>query len=264
METFRLKNIILLILLLVNGFLAATLLMQASNESKTQARLEQELQERFRSNNVRLSAQLPTEQPPAAQVLTRDSAAESALASALLGGSPAPVDDGGGVSRYQSSLGQAVFYVGGRFSAAGTLADDGEQFCRRFCRAHSLQDLTFSLDEKGSGSAQAVPYYEGLPVANAPFSFLLRQGTLISVTGTVLPSGTGSTAPVSLDAVTALSLFLEERRQSGAVVSAVTQVDLCYWLESSSSSITLTPAWRITTDTVPYYVNCSTGAVSRD
>ena len=41
-------------------------------------------------------------------------------------------------------------------------------------------------------------------------------------------------------------------------------MSLCYELQSSAAApMSLTPVWHIVTDTVGYYVNCATGAVSQ-
>lgn len=55
----------------------------------------------------------------------------------------------------------------------------------------------------------------------------------------------------------------EQRRETSAVVSSVTELELCLEYQSSSTtSMTLIPAWCIVTNTGEYYVNCSTGTVT--
>ena len=54
------------------------------------------------------------------------------------------------------------------------------------------------------------------------------------------------------------------RRETGAVASSVAEMYLCYELQSSTAApMSLVPAWCIVTDTVNYYVNCASGAVSQ-
>ena len=54
------------------------------------------------------------------------------------------------------------------------------------------------------------------------------------------------------------------RPQTGAVISAVTEVQLSYVLQSTASApMTLSPAWRIATDSGDYLVSCGDGSVSR-
>ena len=269
METFRLKNIVILILVLLNLFLLATLVMRESGEYTVSARLEAELQELFASSNVTLTAHLPDEEPPASLSVSRDPDQERAMAARLLGESLTSYDDGGGVSRYETDQGQAVFYPSGNFSITGQLSASGkaEDACGDFCRQYGYEDLTLNLDEDGSGSAQATLYQADLPVTNAAVSFLFLRGELISVSGVFIPAGSAAAAgsdESALSAATALTRFLAARRESGAVVSAVSEVSLCYQLGGYSSSLSLVPAWCITTDTVNYYVNCSDGTVTHD
>ena len=52
--------------------------------------------------------------------------------------------------------------------------------------------------------------------------------------------------------------------KAGAVVTSVTDMYLCYELQSTSTApMVLAPAWCVVTDTAKYYVNCFTGAVSQ-
>lgn len=61
----------------------------------------------------------------------------------------------------------------------------------------------------------------------------------------------------------ALTAFQKVRRETSAVVSSITDLDLCLEYQSSSTtSMSLIPAWCIVTNTGEYYVNCSTGAVT--
>ncbi|MBD5148264.1 MAG: hypothetical protein HDT19_05740, partial [Oscillibacter sp.] len=44
-----------------------------------------------------------------------------------------------------------------------------------------------------------------------------------------------------------------------------TGMSLCYEFQSTAASpMALVPSWCLTTDTVNYYVNCFTGAVSQE
>ena len=54
-----------------------------------------------------------------------------------------------------------------------------------------------------------------------------------------------------------------ETIRSGAVVTEVTDLYLCYELQSTTATpMALVPAWCIATDTQNYYVNSYTGNVS--
>ena len=106
--------------------------------------------------------------------------------------------------------------------------------------------------------------YNGLPVMDCTVTFTFDRGTLMTVSGTALPASnvavTAEDPPLS--AVAALTAFQQNRRETGAVVSSVTEVYACYILQNSASSVSLAAAWCIVTDTSSYYVNCGTGSVT--
>ena len=267
MERSRLKNIIILILVLVNLFLLGSLLLHRTEERAARTRMAQELTTLFAADGVTLdSSCIRSDAPPAGKVLARDSSAEAGMAALLLGENPTFSDEGGGIYTYCSDSGQAIFRSGGSFDITGRLiSGDAETICRNFCKTYGYEDLSLSFSN-GSGTATATQHYNGYPVRNASVTFLEEKGSLISVSGTHVPSAYSSEdTSASMTAPTALTKFLDARRKTGAVVSAVTDVYLCYELQSTNAApLTLVPAWCIVTNTVNYYVNCSTGAVTHN
>ncbi|MCI2058635.1 MAG: hypothetical protein LKJ80_05450 [Oscillibacter sp.] len=267
MERSRLKNIIIVILALVNAFLIFSLSIRHFSGQAARNRTVSELSALFRNDGVELNTDgLPDTLPPAGGTLTRDLAADKAAAVFLLSDVTDIRNEGGGIYTYSGSGGRATFRSGGSFDASGTLAGTGaETLCRKFCKTFGYEELAFSLDDSGSGTASAVQFFSGRPVINATVTFILENYTLISVSGIHLPSTfSAASGGGSMTAATALTRFLSARRESGAVVSAVTDVQLCYQLQgATASTVLLSPAWQITTDIGYYYVNCSSGLVSR-
>ena len=66
-----------------------------------------------------------------------------------------------------------------------------------------------------------------------------------------------------LSCATALLRFLDFRAASGVVCSEVREVRCVYELQSNSAALRLHPLWQIDTDTYRYFVDCATGAVTR-
>lgn len=100
---------------------------------------------------------------------------------------------------------------------------------------------------------------------NCTLTFTITEGVLTSVSGTLLPQTYTELASdvEPLSASAALTAFQKVRRETSAVVSSVTELELCLEYQSSSTtSMTLIPAWCIVTNTGEYYVNCSTGTVT--
>lgn len=267
MDRYRLKNVIILILLLVNVFLLGALAYRGTSARTARSRTVEELVELFAADGMELDPDaIPGETPPPGLVLTRDLDLERSAADCLLGGGLRR-SNRGGASSYSGTGGAALFRENGSFEAAGTLAESGgERFCRNFCQEFHYQVVSQELDGEGSGTVTALRQYNGLTVANCAVTFTLEGDAVVSVRGTLLPESAaesaGTTEPLSAQA--ALTAFQAMRRETGAVASSITEMRLCYELQSSTAApMSLAPAWCVVTDTVNYYVNCISGAVSQ-
>ncbi len=266
MDRYRLKNIIILILVLTDLFLLGSLVSRQASRQAARRSSAEHLTELFAADGIQLSpAALSDETPPAPRILARDTAQERQAAAALLGNDLARSDQGGGISSYSSSRGGAMFRSTGAFDAAGTLArEDAMDFCQDFCQRYGYTEPSFRLLGDGS-TATVTRQYDGVPVFNCTVTFSITGGVLDSVSGTLLPD-TFTAAPVEtepLSAIAALTAFQKVRRDTSAAVSSVTELYCCFELQSSASShMSLVPAWCIVTDTGNYYVNCITGVVT--
>lgn len=267
MESTRLKNIIILILALLNVFLLVSLLSRIQASHSAYQRSVEQLVELLAADGVTLDERIiPTKTPPAGRTLSRSTEQEQALVSAFLKGSLTFTDQGGGIYHYRNQVGAALFRSNGTFDIVGTqVTEDVESFCRKFCRENDYKDLTYILDEEGSGTATAVRYYEGYPVFNCTITFTIESDGITRVSGTYLPSTAQESAVQDppLSAIGALTAFLDMRQESGGVQCVITDMYLCYELQTSAaSSMTLSPAWCIVTDASSYYVNCYTASVT--
>lgn len=266
MDRFRLKNIIILILALLNGFLLFSLAQRRASEQAAFRRTAEQLVELFAGDGMSLDpGVISREEPPGGMSLERDAALEREAAAFLLGQSLSVSDRGGGIFHYAAEAGEALFRSGGGFEVSGTLAEENaEEFCRDFCRAFSYEVPDLELDGGGNGVFTAAASFGKLPVFNCTATFTVENRVLTSVSGTLLPKG-GSASPGEeppLSAAGALGVFQRMRRESAAVASAVTDMQLCYELQTSGAAMSLAPAWRIVTDGGDYYVNCLTGGVA--
>lgn len=267
MDRYRLKNVIILILLLVNGFLLGSMAYRSTAARAAHDRSVEQLVALFAAESIDLDPNIiPNEKPPAGRVLSRDTSLERSAAVYLLGGNLRH-SERGGVYSYSGAGGAALFRENGGFEAAGTLSSsDGGAFCQAFCKNFRYVVSDVRLDDTGSGTLTALREYAGLPVANCAVTFTLEQNAVLAARGTLLPetSAEATGNPDLLSAQAALTAFLAMRRETGAVASSITEMSLCYELQSSTAApMALTPAWHIVTDTVSYYVNCATGAVSQ-
>ena len=102
--------------------------------------------------------------------------------------------------------------------------------------------------------------------ADSAVTFTIDQGRVLSASGALLPeTGTEtSSGQKPLSAFAALTAFQQMRHASSSVVSSITEVSLCYELQSTTAApMALVPSWRIVTDTATFYVNCISGTVRR-
>lgn len=266
MQSSRLKTIVILILLLVNGFLLASLLHRKAQEAAAHQLATEQLIALFAADGVTLDADIiPSEDAPPTFTLTRDPEMDRDLASFFLGNVLVQSDLGGGKHTYVSGAGDAQFRSNGNFAVAVTSPPSGtpQEIVEEFCDAYGYQLLSLSLNS-GTGSAVVMQTYKGYPVIRCNVTFSFENNKLQRVTGVHLPeSGEESDGGETLSAAGALTRFLESRRETGAVFSAVTDIFPCYELQSTTAvPMSLVPAWYIVTDAANYYVNCSTGNVT--
>ena len=122
METRRLKNISILILLMLNIFLLLLLGYQELQARRSQIDAEEQLRDLFAAEQLTLSREVDLSQPPLSPLtLSRQSEEESAIAAFLLGESVEAVSQGGGIYSYTAHAGSIQFRSGGGF--------DGTELC---------------------------------------------------------------------------------------------------------------------------------------
>lgn len=256
-----------MILVLLNAFLVAALAVRGTEERTARRTQQQELVALFAADGMTLDpALIPENDTVSGCTLLRNEDLERQAAAFLLGGTPERTAQGGGIYTYSAGQGTAVFRETGSFDAAGLRSDkDAETLCRSFCKKFSYSEPVFTLDEDGNGTASAVRQWERASVVNASVTFLVDSGRVIAVSGSLLPdTATDAGEQDYLTAVAALTAFQQMRYESSSVVSAITEICLCYELQSTAAApMALVPAWHITTDTASFYVNCASGTVRR-
>ena len=148
MKTSRLKNIVIVILLLVNAFLLFLLLSRHAGERDSNERRVEQLCTLFEKNGVAFDrALLPDEETHLSLSLERDAAREEAFASALLGTAESS-DSGGGVSRFTGEYGSCSIRSGGTADALlSRPVDDPESFSKQLFKTFGYTFLTSQLTD---------------------------------------------------------------------------------------------------------------------
>lgn len=266
-ETYRLKNITILILLLLNLFLLGLLLNFRCQQRHTSQELEQQLVRLFDYHGITLPEDLDADAPSLTPMgVSRSLTDEAAIAAYLLEENAHVEDQGGGIYTYTGVMGTVQFRSSGAFDYAPVSQDvsDPQAFFDGFLEAFGYQALSPSYSAN-SGTFSAVRQVEGYDVYNCTVSFRFSGQQLVSVAGSWV--STAETAPLpqpSYTAADALSQFLEYRSESGVVCNSVISVQPAYALQSSTpSTLQLSAKWQVVTDTYSYYVDCVTKEVQR-
>ena len=269
MEWRKLKNIILIILLALNLALAALLGGPRLDAYTRTAQAEREAVLFLEEKGIGVSLdQLPGGEELQPLQAERDQQMEEDLARALLGEETLREVQGGEVYRYVSEKGLIQFHSDGSFWA-------------------EFAPSCFPLEGDGHRASMAVLEQLGFSgeVMEEGEDFLtlrqcLEQGCLFNQQATVTwgkegLSGISSgrrlygtpvvdTGRESIDRATALIAFYNGLSRMGDVCSRIDRVEPGYVSAASlNRMMTLTPVWRVTTDTGTYQLDLVSGELER-
>ena len=271
MKTSRIKNIVIVILALVNAFLLVLLLGRQNQQRVAHERSVEQLSLLLANNGIAFDTSLlPGNVSYLAAELSYDADAEAAFARALLGDDAAVRSTGGGSSVYESECGSLRFRANGVIEGTPNLfVSNPIALCEDIFRScdYEMDDTAYAhalaVSDSGSGTISALRSVDGLSVFAAPLSLTFENNTLVAVSGSFLPSVTSVAGADGMDAISALVRFLDYRNSNGLVCTEITALTRGYLLQSSATSAKLSPAWHIATDVSEYYVNSATGEITR-
>lgn len=275
MEWPKIKNIIIVILLFVNGFLLLLVGGQLLRERYTQHSALQNAAQILEQNGITVSDDAFTQIGSTAispMTAGRDLSAEGELAALLLGKDAVCTDQSGGLYLYSSSVGTAAFRASGECSVtfhspqpvSGSLPDHARDYLHRLGLDGEV--LSTGDGEPGQTTVLLRQLYDDTPLYSCTVAFTYSAGGLTSIQGTLLVT---SEPPVfseetTLDATTALIRFLSAVLDSGDLCSSVSSIRPGYLTVSSFGSATsFHPVWLVTTNVSLYYLDGVTGELSR-
>lgn len=266
METYRLENIAIFILLLLNLWLLVLLGFQYLQTRQADSGVDERLRSLYEAGQLALAPSVDALQDPMPPLaLSRRVEAEALMAAALLGEGAQAVSQGGGIYSYSTEAGSIQFRSGGSFDGLDLRrqVEDPEAFAQDFCRRFGYEDL----EVQAAGAALTVTAGQrllGVPIYGCAVTLHFEGGVLTAVSGSHVSSEDAVTEPgEQLSCATALLRFLDFRAAAGVVCSEVREVRCVYELQSNSAALRLHPLWQIDTDTYRYFVDCATGAVTR-
>lgn len=265
MEKSLVKNFILILLLLVNLFLLVIVISEAREERSIARYRREALESVLRNNGIELApdVELPEEVPPQLN-LKRDPEAEQRLISSLIGRSQR-VDKGGNIYYYEGKNGKAEFRGTGEFYIlldASSMGREATAMAKAYLKKLGLEAAgPATVSEKGDSLSYLVSY-GGIPVHNAQitFDFVSSQQLIISGTRPLDFRESAQSSEFYQDGVTILMSFLEAVHEKGYICSEISGLALEYYMYSAvSGSSTLSPRWRIQTNSGPYFFDAKTG-----
>ena len=272
MEWGKVKNIIILILLLINGFLLVLVGARTSEVRRyEQSAIDRSMQV-LAENGIQVDeGALPAGggvEPAGAE---RDVAAEGRLVSALMGESLTGIHRGGGLYTYEGARGQVNVRAGGELSLTPSdstfwVAEDPESHAAALMAA--LPVKTELVRTETNGDVTDFTYrqqWAGAPLFSCQATLTYQDGRLTDLSGSLLAADRSTEESAKLLTLpTVLMRFLDEILSSGDVCSSIRAVEPGYRMtQSFSGAVRLTSVWRISTNTADYYLDGVTGELTR-
>lgn len=270
MESAKLKNIILLILVITNLLLGLLMVVQGVTSRQRQNQLLLDAVTLLGDRGIAVDPDvIPRAAFPSPMTLERDNDWEEKMFAGLLGDSLTSTQRGL-VSYYESDLGRAEAREDGSFTvffADGALPLDGQSV-----RSHGLAALKrMGIDavptSADGDTLETVQLLGGSPVFSCTAVLRYENGALAEISGTRLMGvpAVDSSQTVPLSTATLLLRFRSGIIESGDACSAILSATQGYILSSGSAGRTrLTPVLQLETDTSLYLVDALTGALNRE
>lgn len=273
MEWHRLKNIIILILLLLNGFLLLLVGIRWREAAEYDRKALEQTVEVLAGRGIEVDPgglSDPGELPPLS--LERDLGAEQKLVRALLNEAVEADNRGGGLYLYQGALGEVSVRAGGDLSAAmadspvwdaSSPEDQAAALLKKM--GVTARPLTTETRE-GRTAVRFQQLWNKVPVFSCEVEFVYEDGRLRTIQGTLLTAGQGvEEAGEVLSMPTALLRFLDGVTATGDVCSTIRSMEAGYRIASQplSGGVRLTAVWLVSSNTADYYLDGATGALTR-
>lgn len=272
MEWRKVKNLIILILLLVNGFLLVIVGSRIGEVRRYErSALEQAIQV-LETNGIRVNGQAVTAaEGLSSQTLERSAEAEQEMAIGLLGEEVTARNQGGGMYTYRGSRGIVNFRTGGQIDLlpeedARWQGTDPAELVRTLLSEMKVEgEITETALEGGTGTVTVCQLWQGVPVFSCRMVFAFRENELTSLSGTVLAPGESSGENERLLTLpSALLAFQDGILSGGDICSAVESMKPGYrMVRSFGGALWLEPVWLVSGNTADYYLGAVTGELNR-
>lgn len=265
----KMKNIILVILVITNLSLLVLVGGQAIQGSRLRTQAREDSIKFLRSRGVEVDDSIiPQSMELTPQVVERDLSEEERAAAALLGSPVSAESRGGEVYRYYNSKGSIQFHNDGTFSAqlepgAFPVGKDRAEGCLALMEQMGLRGSILSEEGDELLFRQS---WKGTPLFTQQVTLVCRGNSLTAMTSgrQLLGKPQEDATRKNSTVATALINFLNGVGAMGDVCNRIDSIEPGYVAAASlSGPIVLTPVWRVTTDTGSYQLDTVTGGVTR-
>lgn len=275
MEGTKIKNIVILILLLLNGFLLVLMGGRYFQDSSSNERALDSAIQIIQAGGIKLDETVIPKQTTFRELqAVRDPAHESQLAEKMLGGAVTVEARGGDVYRCYNQKGWIQFHGTGEFLAEfeQELFALGEQTAAQHGAA-VLERLGFHsqvLEDtvtRGNGSVVFRQMLGQTPLLDCRVTLNYRNGALVSITnGRRLPGEPYETERfVTAPTATALMRLYNGLKDLGDVYNQIESITPAHTLSVNlTGTAQLTPVWYVETDIGAYKMNLRTGQLVRE
>jgi len=272
-EGAKMKNIIIVILLLLNAFLLFLVGGRWFADSHSHEAARNSAIQVIRDSGVVLEdSAVPREMLLNAMQAQRDLAQENSLASGLLGSEMTVEALGGDVYRYTSDRGWIQFHSSGEFIAEfepGVFRATGETARHAVGVLEMLGFDSQVLEDKtadGTGSISLRQPLGDIPLLGCQATVHYRDGSLVSMTQgrRLLGEPYQTDGEDAMSVATALMRLYNGMKELGDIYTRIESITPAYTMSVSlSGPARLTPVWYVKTDTGAYQMDTRTGQISR-
>lgn len=268
MDNRVLERIIIAILLLLNLFLAAAVLSDRAETRRSNREITAYVTDVLAEHGISAAEDAVTvQEAPKRVTLARSDQREAEIARQLLGKAE-PQELGGKIMFFRTEKGQANFRGSGEMTALYTagavpLRADAARTALRLLQQAGIDAEPTGPSPEDALSAELRCLWNRYPVYNAVLQFDYSDDSLYMISGNrVFDSLTGEDGTGLMNSVSALLRFVELVERDGLICSRLDAVQAGY-LQAVvvSGESTLSPVWRIETDTGVFLINADTGAM---
>lgn len=271
MDTSKIKNIMILILLAVNVFLFAAIAGDRAQTRAVKAAAWEAAVGAVERAGISVSKDIKSQiSAPSVYTLRRDMDSEREWLERVLGAVTAD-DLGGNIWFYSSGAGQAsvrgtgecdILFGSDAFATGRSAAKSASKVMRKLGLEPDEANAAVTSARDGATVTLGC-LWQGCPVYNAGLSFTFSEDCLVMISGKrIFDRLVQESHDGVLDELSVMLRFVEAVSEQGFVCSSLSALDAGYiFTVAVSGEGTLNPVWRFTTDTGEIYINAVTGRV---